>query len=262
MSKEQDKIFFRNFSLSLAFIAVMMVVFYVVANFAGSNDEADAKMRESQVAEVTAPVGEVTAVGEETEEAVADAAGSETSGDVGKTVYDGLCVNCHGIPAMASMIPQTGDEAAWEARLAKGTDVLYENAINGFTGDMGMMPARGSNPALSDDEVKAAVDYMVAQASGEAVAEAPAESGDNGKSVYDGLCVNCHGVAALASMIPQTGDAAAWEARIAKGSDVLYDHAINGFTGDMGMMPGKGGNMALSDDDVKAAVDYMVQQAQ
>ncbi len=169
MSKEQDKIFFRNFSLALGFIAAMMVVFYVVANFAGSDDEADAKMRASQVAEVTAPVGNVTAVGEETEEMMEEAteevaaAGGEASGDVGETVYKGLCVNCHGIAAMASMIPQSGDAPAWEARIAKGIDTLYENAINGFTGDMGMMPAKGSNPALTDDEVKAAVDYMVKQ---------------------------------------------------------------------------------------------------
>jgi cytochrome c5 len=81
--------------------------------------------------------------------------------DVGKTIYDGLCVNCHGIAALATMIPQTSDAVAWEARIAKGIDTLYSNAINGFTGDMGMMPAKGSNPALSDDEVKAAVDYIV-----------------------------------------------------------------------------------------------------
>lgn len=169
MSKEQDKVFFRNFSLALGFIAVMMVAFFVVANFAGSDDEANAKMRAAEVAEVTAPVGEVTADGEEVAEeapveAVADAGGSEeASGDVGETVYKGLCVNCHGIAAMAAMIPQTGDAAAWEARIAKGIDTLYDHAINGFTGDMGMMPAKGSNPALSDDEVKAAVDYIVKQ---------------------------------------------------------------------------------------------------
>ena len=43
-----------------------------------------------------------------------------------------------------------------------GTALLYERAINGFTGASGMaMPAKGGNATLSDDQVKAAVDYMV-----------------------------------------------------------------------------------------------------
>ena len=56
-------------------------------------------------------------------------------------------------------------------------------------------------------------------------------------------------------------DGAAWEARIAQGADVLYTHAIEGFTGDAGFMPAKGARMDLSDDEVRAAVDYMVSEA-
>jgi cytochrome c5 len=58
------------------------------------------------------------------------------------------------------------------------------------------------------------------------------------------------------------GNAAAWTSRIEAGADSLYTNAINGFQGSSGVMPGKGGNAALSDDEVKAAVDYMVTQSQ
>jgi cytochrome c5 len=58
------------------------------------------------------------------------------------------------------------------------------------------------------------------------------------------------------------GNAAAWAPRIAAGADSLYANAINGFQGTSGVMPGKGGNSALSDAEVKAAVDYMVSQSQ
>ena len=181
MSKEQDQIFFRNFSLAIGAIAVMMVIFFVIAQYAGSNDEADANKHAAKVAEVTKPVGQVaTTVGEDAEKVVkaaedsvaeapatespaAETSAAETGSDVGQTVYKGLCFNCHGVAAMATMIPQTGDAAAWASRIEQGIETLYDHAINGFTGKMGMMPAKGSNPGLSDDEVKAAVDYIVSQ---------------------------------------------------------------------------------------------------
>ena len=61
---------------------------------------------------------------------------------------------------------------------------------------------------------------------------------------------------------PKFADAAAWTDRIAKGNDTMYSNAINGFMGEAGLMPPKGGAMDLSDDDVKAAVDYMVANSQ
>jgi cytochrome c5 len=54
-----------------------------------------------------------------------------------------------------------GDKAAWAPRLAQGNAALYEHAIKGFQGKAGFMPPKGGSSA-SDDEVKAAVDYMVA----------------------------------------------------------------------------------------------------
>ena len=173
MSREQDKIFFRNFSLTLALIAVMMIAFYFIADAAVQSKfglvTGDTTTVNTNVAELTKPVGRVVVAGEESEIVaaemeVADATAAEgVNGGSGESVYNGLCVNCHGIAALAAMIPQTGDTAAWGARIDKGIDILYGNAINGYTGELGMMPAKGGNPALSDEEVKAAVDYIISQ---------------------------------------------------------------------------------------------------
>ena len=66
----------------------------------------------------------------------------------------------------------------------------------------------------------------------------------------------CH--AAGVAGAPKPGDKADWGPRIAQGKDTLYKHAIEGYTGAKGMMPARGGNTKMSDEDVKAAVDYMV----
>ena len=81
---------------------------------------------------------------------------------------------------------------------------------------------------------------------------AVAAKAKSGQEVYDTACVACHGAGVAGA--PKTGDKAAWAARIAQGASVLYDHAIKGFKG----MPAKGGASALSDDEVKAAVDVQV----
>lgn len=80
-----------------------------------------------------------------------------------------------------------------------------------------------------------------------------------GKSVFNGTCAMCHGVGAAGA--PKPGDKADWGPRIAQGMDVLYKHAIEGFTGAKGVMPARGGAATLPDDDVKAAVNYMVDQS-
>ncbi|HEY0856685.1 MAG TPA: c-type cytochrome [Albitalea sp.] len=93
-----------------------------------------------------------------------------------------------------------------------------------------------------------------------APAAAPAEpavaENTAGKSVYNKTCAMCH--AAGVAGAPKPGDKADWQPRIAQGNDVLYKHAIEGFTGSKGQMPPKGGATALSDDEVKSGVDYMV----
>ena len=88
-----------------------------------------------------------------------------------------------------------------------------------------------------------------------APAAAPAEN-TAGKSVYNKTCALCH--AAGVAGAPKPGDKADWTPRIAQGNDVLYKHALEGFTGAKGAMPPRGGAATLTDDEVKSAVNYMV----
>jgi cytochrome c5 len=85
-------------------------------------------------------------------------------------------------------------------------------------------------------------------------APAPAAAGGkpDGKKTYDTACMACH--ATGAANAPKLGDKTAWAPRIKTGSDALYASVLKG----KGAMPPKGGNAALADADVKAAVDYMV----
>lgn len=90
------------------------------------------------------------------------------------------------------------------------------------------------------------------------MASAPAVMAD-GKATYDMACFACHATGAAGA--PKMGDKDAWAPRIAKGMDMLAKHANEGFKGDSGFMPAKGGNPSLSDEDVAAAVEYMVSQS-
>jgi len=78
----------------------------------------------------------------------------------------------------------------------------------------------------------------------------------SGQEVYQSACAACHGAGVAGA--PKFGDAAAWSDRAAKGMDTLTQHAINGFQGSAGFMPPKGGRADLSDEAVKSAVQYMV----
>lgn len=205
-------------------------------------------------------------------------------------VYSANCAACH--TSGAAGAPKLGDAAGWAARIAQGYDVLVKHAVEGIRA----MPAKGGNPDLDDVEVARAVVYMANQAGAKfkepsvpalvvatpapaaadaaaapaaapaaaapapaaapaAPAAAPVKVAIDGQKIYNAACVACHGAGVAGA--PKLTDKANWAARAKQGNAVLYEHAIKGFQGKAGVMPAKGGSSA-SDEEVKAAVDYMV----
>ena len=73
----------------------------------------------------------------------------------GKAVYEKTCTVCHA--AGVAGAPKLGDKAAWEPRIAAGKDALVTSVTKG----KGAMPPKAGNAQLSDEEIKAAVDFMV-----------------------------------------------------------------------------------------------------
>ena len=154
--EEMEKTTVTQFLIALvgALIPVLIVAFLIFKLVMGIMsthvDVEDTKAASEEIAKRLKPVGEV-AIGE----AKPDAGGVVD----GRKVYEGLCQACHATGVAGA--PKTGDKGAWGSRIAQGRDTLFKHAIGGFTGKSGAMPAKGGNPALSDDEVKAAVEHMI-----------------------------------------------------------------------------------------------------
>ncbi|MCP8899999.1 c-type cytochrome [Gilvimarinus xylanilyticus] len=106
-----------------------------------------------EIAERIAPAGTVCMAGDDC--AAAPVAAASSGPRSGEDVYNASCNTCHG--AGVAGAPKYGDPAAWADRIAKGMDTLHKHAIEGFNA----MPAMGLCTTCSDDEVMAAVDYMV-----------------------------------------------------------------------------------------------------
>jgi cytochrome c5 len=100
------------------------------------------------------PVGSVCLEGDSScGGAVAESNGKPKTGE---EVYNTSCMACHSTGVGGA--PKSGDKAAWKPRIAQGADTLHTHAITGIRA----MPPKGTCAACSDDEVKAAVDYMIA----------------------------------------------------------------------------------------------------
>ena len=106
------------------------------------------------------PFGQLCRAGDDCGGGAAGGAAMAGSGGAmsGEQVYNQFCGTCHNIGVAGA--PKVGDVAAWEPRLAKGMDTLWDHTLNGFNA----MPAKGTCMGCSDDELRAALDYIVGQA--------------------------------------------------------------------------------------------------
>lgn len=153
---EMEKTTVSQFLIALvgALIPVLIVVFllfkFVMGIQATHVGGEDTKAVAEEIAQRLKPVGEV-AIGE-----VKPDAGGVVDG---KKAYESICQACHATGAAGA--PKVGDKGAWVSRIGQGKDTLFKHAIAGYTGKFGTMPAKGGNPALSDAEVKAAVEHMI-----------------------------------------------------------------------------------------------------
>jgi cytochrome c5 len=78
-----------------------------------------------------------------------------SAGRSGEEIYNKSCTTCHA--AGIAGAPRLGDPAGWTERIAKGTEALYITAKNGLNA----MPPKGLCMDCTDEELNAAVDYML-----------------------------------------------------------------------------------------------------
>jgi cytochrome c5 len=173
----------------------------------------------------------------------------------GEQVYGQVCKTCH--EAGIAGAPKFGDKAAWGARIAQGESTVEQHAIAGFQGKSGVMPAKGGNPELTDNEVRRAVVFMANQA-GAAWKEPAApiavvgSSERTGEQVVAETCGKCHSTGEHGA--PKIGDRDAWIKRAKDGYARVLQSALKGHAG----MPARGGLAELSDAEIKRAIDYML----
>jgi cytochrome c5 len=169
--RNYDLEFLKKFSLVIGFLAAVTLGLILFAHHLnGSVRHAPDPAAKQRVLDRISPAGAVyagatgaAAQAEALKASAAAAAAQVAYGGTtdGKTIFGNLCTGCHTSGAGGA---PTLDAAGIGARAAaQGIDTLVQRAIEGFTGSAGVMPAKGGNPALTDEQVKAAVEWMVGQ---------------------------------------------------------------------------------------------------
>ena len=261
-------------------IIIAIAVIYFLIKLAGSGSYADvAQSSETATQTRIQPVGQLT-LGD----------GIPVGERKGDQIFNKICFQCHAADSSVPNAPKIENNGDWAPRIGQGFDTLFQHALNGFNA----MPAKGGAADLTDQELKRAITYMANKsggnfpdpdvaapadqaASGDAAASTPAAAGSapaadapkaddkgaatpaaggaDGQKVYEANCKMCHGGTIPGA--PGVGKNDEWAPRIKQGKETLYKHALEGFNA----MPAKGGNAGLSDDEIKAAVNYMANQS-
>ena len=154
--------------------------------------------------------------------------------------------------AAASQAASAADMAASSVEMAGSAAVTAASAVDNAAA------ATAAAAASAVDAASAAAGAASAAVTGAAAGAAAGLDLAKGEALYKSTCQACH--AAGVAGAPKLDDKADWAPRIAQGEETLFKHSIEGFTGQKGVMPPKGGSTA-PDEDVKAAVMYMVSHA-
>lgn len=167
--RNYDLDFLKRFSMIIAFLAVVTLLLILLAMHLQKAIPPEVSPQAvKRIENRIAPVGAVYAgaTGAAQQAAAVAAAAAAAASQVayggttdGKVIYDNLCTGCH--TSGVGKAP-TLDKAHWAARIAEGKQTLYKHAIEGYTGpDGGIMPPKGGNPALTDEQIHATVDWML-----------------------------------------------------------------------------------------------------
>jgi cytochrome c5 len=172
---KHDRHFVNVFSAVLGILIAIALVLIGISRTVdsgpkGARDTGDPLMQ-AKAHERIKPFGQVAVAGQDNSALAfvapvtppAPAAAGAALPTDGKSVYEMACAACHGSGLAGA--PKFGDRAAWTTRVAQGRETLEKHALEGYQGSAGFMPAKGGRTDLSDDAVKAAVDYMAAAGS-------------------------------------------------------------------------------------------------
>lgn len=176
-------------------------------------------------------------------------AGAQNADRSGEQVVAAVCGTCHATGVKNA--PRIGDEKAWAPLTARGLSNLTESALKGIRS----MPAHGGNQGLSDIEIERAIVRMVNLSGGKWIAPlsgvTPAVQ-RRGKQIVDAQCAKCHQTGVTGA--PKIGNLTDWIPRLKFGIDLAVRSAINGH----GPMPARGGVADLTDLEIRAAVQYLI----